>query len=120
MGAEVLVNAGIHQVRSSWLAAVAWTVDDEQHVCSEPPAYFRIRGYDRHEYADVSPAVLEPLPDWAGTSPSSAFGWVASQAAAATTTWVPPSAACPSRARFTACVPPGTVVRCSSADSWYC
>ncbi|MFI2204694.1 hypothetical protein ACH47Z_28680 [Streptomyces sp. NPDC020192] len=64
MGTEVLVTAGVHQGRSGRLTSVTWTADDEQHVCSEPPASFRISFDDCHEYADVPPAALEPLPDW--------------------------------------------------------
>ncbi|MFG3112880.1 hypothetical protein ACGF4C_00610 [Streptomyces sp. NPDC048197] len=64
MSTEVVVTAGVHQGRSGRLTAVTWTIDDERHVCSEPPASFEVSFDDRYDSADVPPADLEPIPDW--------------------------------------------------------
>ncbi|MEU7576734.1 hypothetical protein AB0B50_03925 [Streptomyces sp. NPDC041068] len=64
LGTKVLVTGTEHRGRSGRLSSVTWTIHDSQHLCSEPPASFKVSFDDRRDAADLGPEDLEPQPEW--------------------------------------------------------
>lgn len=64
LGAKVLVTGTEHRGRSGRLSSVTWTIHDSNHLCSEPPASFKVSFDDRRDTADLAPQDLVPQPEW--------------------------------------------------------